>query len=240
MAKEANCRRSTRVVKRPALFKITHKKRSDPELLAAIRRSRVETRKHDTEYSTLDPIPTIYAKMDEFLNPLEFWKKYSKLGEEYGAIKVIPPPQWTSRLPIDFDSFRFRVRRQRMKYLLSGKGFSHPPGLWSADRLQSENDTLLKFVMGSLTKDVESIEREYWKMVNAGDSEVSAYYGADISVSQTLGDPSGDWYIGKDFEGDPWNLKNLSRCKGSLLRHIDYLIPGINSPWLYLGELRQA
>eukprot|EP00375_Theileria_parva_P002915 XP_765596.1 hypothetical protein [Theileria parva strain Muguga] len=149
-------RRSLRKIKKPNFFKITHDHRPDPELQAALKRSKLDTSNQDIDYSSITPVPVVYATKEEFSNPIKLWNKYSSLGEEFGAIKVIPPEDYTTRLPIDLENFRF-------------KGFSHPSDLWNCDKMIKYDNFLKKQIMGSDDPSLESVEKEYWTMVRNAD-----------------------------------------------------------------------
>lgn len=40
-----------------------------------------------------------------------------------------------------------------------------------------------------------------------------------------------------DYATHPWNLARLARVEGSLLRHYHRDVPGVTSPWLYVGTV---
>ncbi|AFZ80547.1 jumonji/arid domain containing protein [Theileria equi strain WA] len=228
-------RRSSRKIKKPSLFKITHHGRPDPELLAAIKRSKLDTCQHNTDYASIAQVPTIFATVEEFKSPITIWNKYSDLGEKFGAIKVVPPDGWRAPLPVDLETFKFQVREQRLQQLLNGNGFSHPPWLWDCAKMKEHNNQLLEEVMKSTDPPLDSIEKEYWRLIKSGDSKVVSYYGADLNfVSQDDSENSNS----KNHNvicRDPWNMKNLPKCNGSLLRYLNAVVPGVNSPWLYIG-----
>lgn len=83
---------------------------------------------------------------------------------------------------------------------------------------------------------LESIENEYWNIVKNADKSgnrlkiyyfiVTVYYGVDLNFNEFR-------YEYKN--NDPWNLSNLPKNDGSLLKYVDTNIPGINSPWFYIG-----
>lgn len=94
----------------------------------------------------------------------------------------------------------------------------------------------VKDLFGDENPSVEDVERKYWELVKSGDTPLVVKYGADLNVyspefKEFLVDQTGT-----DYAKDPWNLKNLPKTPGSLLRYLDTVIPGVNSPWLYIGK----
>uniref|UniRef100_A0A3B0MWV3 Jumonji family zinc finger protein, putative n=1 Tax=Theileria annulata TaxID=5874 RepID=A0A3B0MWV3_THEAN len=229
-------RRSLRKIKKPNFFKITHDHRPDPELQAALKRSKIDTSNQDIDYSSITPVPVVYATKEEFSNPIKLWNKYTSLGEEFGAIKVIPPEDYTTRMPIDLDNFRFKVRQQRIQLLSNGTGFSHPSELWNCDKMVKYDNFLKNQIMGSDDPSLEAVEKEYWTMVRNADPRVTSFYGADLNVFSPNSSVK-DNLLMKCETKDPWNLCNLPKCDGSLLKYINNVVPGVNSPWLYIGMI---
>ncbi|ORM40466.1 Importin subunit beta-1 [Babesia sp. Xinjiang] len=228
-------RRSSRTSKRPSFFNVVHESRVDRETMAAIKRSKLETQQLNLDYSSFVEVPTIHATEDEFANPLTIWNKYHDLGEKFGAIKVVPPPGWHGVCPLDTERMKFKVREQELQNLCNGKGFAHPPYDWDCKRMKRADDELLVSLFGSTNVSVEDVEREYWKIVKAGNRSLIVKYGADLNVYS----PEFEDYLvdisGTKHEGDWWDLRNLPKCPGSLLRYCEQIIPGVNSPWLYIG-----
>ncbi|XP_051134763.1 lysine-specific demethylase JMJ18-like isoform X2 [Andrographis paniculata] len=87
---------------------------------------------------------------------------------------------------------------------------------------------------------VDDIEGEYWRIVEQPTDEVEVYYGADLET--------GTWGSGFPKESSSptdseinqylksgWNLNNLSRLPGSVLRFEEVDISGVVVPWLYIG-----
>ncbi|UKK00044.2 hypothetical protein MACK_000110 [Theileria orientalis] len=229
-------RRSSRKIKKPSLFKITHERRPDPELQAALKRSKLETSNQAIDYSSITLVPIVYATKDEFSNPIKLWNKYSTLGEQYGAIKVVPPEGYSYKMPVNLEKFEFKVRKQRIQLLSNGNGFSYPSQLWNCEMMRRYDKQLKMEIMGTETPTLESVESEYWDMVRKGDPRVISYYGADLNVFK--GEENDKHCLSaKIDDDDPWNLCNLPRCEGSLLKYINSVVPGVNSPWLYIGMI---
>ncbi|KAL9264711.1 putative lysine-specific demethylase JMJ16 [Drosera capensis] len=85
---------------------------------------------------------------------------------------------------------------------------------------------------------VETLEGEYWRMVEKPTEEIEVLYGADLETGvfgsgfpkvSGLGS-SVDRYVNSG-----WNLNNLSRLPGSVLSYESADISGVQVPWLYIG-----
>ncbi|GAB2228853.1 hypothetical protein Drorol1_Dr00022984 [Drosera rotundifolia] len=85
---------------------------------------------------------------------------------------------------------------------------------------------------------VETLEGEYWRMVEKPAEEIEVLYGADLETGvfgsgfpkvSSLGS-SVDRYVKSG-----WNLNNLSRLPGSVLSYESADISGVQVPWLYIG-----
>ncbi|GBE62070.1 histone lysine demethylase, putative [Babesia ovata] len=229
------CRRSTRVTRRPSFFKVVHETRADRDMMAAIKRSRIETHGSHTEYQSLVEVPTIYATAEEFKNPITLWTKYSHLGDKYGAVKIIPVAGWRGTCPLDTGSMKFKVREQRLENLGNGKGFSHPNYDWDCERMKAEDLALKLDLFGCEDPTVKEVEAMYWGLVKKGSGQLVVKYAADLNVYSPEFEDSLIDVTGTAAETDVWNMRNLSKCPGSLLRYCDQVIPGVNSPWFYIG-----
>ncbi|EDO05651.2 JmjC domain hydroxylase family protein [Babesia bovis T2Bo] len=228
-------RRSSRVIKRPSVFTVVHEERGDRDVRAAIKRSRVETQHLNIDYASLPEVPTIQLTADEFVDPVTVWNKYYPLGIKYGAIKLVPPKGWHGMCPLDLNRMKFKVREQQLRHLSNGTGFSHPGYDWDCHHMRLSDSRLLKDIFGTSIPAAKDVENEYWRIVRSGDRDLTVKYGADLNVyspeyEEYLVDVSKTCYF-----DDPWNLKNLSKSPGSLLRYAQHPIPGVTSPWLYIG-----
>ena len=98
-----------------------------------------------------------------------------------------------------------------------------------------------------------ALEEDYWDAVDRGAEAVEVEYGNDVDVHEFWSGfpkPDGDkadLSVAK-LEGVPyasdayyartgWNLNNIASWPGSVLRHFTVSVPGVTSPWLYLGML---
>eukprot|EP00252_Welwitschia_mirabilis_P018476 TRINITY_DN4105_c0_g1_i1.p1 TRINITY_DN4105_c0_g1~~TRINITY_DN4105_c0_g1_i1.p1 ORF type:complete len:1382 (-),score=296.77 TRINITY_DN4105_c0_g1_i1:53-4198(-) len=87
---------------------------------------------------------------------------------------------------------------------------------------------------------VESIEAEYWRIVEKPTEEIEVLYGADVEsgvfgsgFSKRL--PETDPNDADPYAFSGWNLNNFPRLPGSVLSFEGTDISGVLVPWLYLG-----
>lgn len=94
-------------------------------------------------------------------------------------------------------------------------------------------------VTGKLDLPIETIEGEYWRVVESPTEEIEVLYGADLETG-TFG--SGfprtiEQACSPDVQyvKSGWNLNNLPRVPGSALTYENTDISGVQVPWLYVG-----
>ncbi|GIX89785.1 hypothetical protein CEXT_172121, partial [Caerostris extrusa] len=84
------------------------------------------------------------------------------------------------------------------------------------------------------------VEKEFWRIVNAVEEDVTVEYGADLhTIEHGSGFPNektkalipGD----EEYVTSGWNLNNLPVLEGSVLKHIQADISGMKIPWTYVG-----
>ncbi|XP_078594728.1 lysine-specific demethylase 5A-like isoform X17 [Branchiostoma floridae x Branchiostoma japonicum] len=87
----------------------------------------------------------------------------------------------------------------------------------------------------------ETVEKEFWRLVNSIEDDVTVSYGADLhTVEHGSGFPcksNGKAMSPEDEEYAmaPWNLNNLPVLDASVLSHISADISGMKIPWTYVG-----
>ncbi|XP_035754842.1 IQ motif and SEC7 domain-containing protein 1-like, partial [Egretta garzetta] len=90
------------------------------------------------------------------------------------------------------------------------------------------------------------VEKEFWRLVNSIEEDVTVEYGADIHSKEFgSGFPISD---GKrklspeeeEYAGSGWNLNVMPVLKQSVLCHINADISGMKVPWLYVGMVFSA
>ncbi|XP_019334405.1 lysine-specific demethylase 5C isoform X2 [Alligator mississippiensis] len=92
----------------------------------------------------------------------------------------------------------------------------------------------------------ELVEKEFWRLVNSIEEDVTVEYGADIHSKEFgSGFPISD---GKrklspeeeEYAQSGWNLNVMPVLKQSVLCHINADISGMKVPWLYVGMVFSA
>lgn len=146
-------------------------------------------------------------------------------------LKQIPPGNWycLDCLNSDEDCFGF----------VPGKRFSLEAFRRVADRAK-------KKWFGSGPASRVQIEKKFWEIVEGSIGEVEVMYGSDLDTSvYGSGFPrvndqrpeSVEAKIWDEYCSSPWNLNNLPKLKGSVLRAVHNNITGVMVPWLYIGML---
>ncbi|XP_049378472.1 uncharacterized protein LOC125843295 [Solanum stenotomum] len=107
-------------------------------------------------------------------------------------------------------------------------------------------DRAKKKWFGSTSISQVQLEKKFWEIVEGSAGEVEVKYGSDLDTSiygsgfprLTDEKPSsvepGTW---DEYCASPWNLNNLPKLPGSMLRAVHHSIAGVMVPWLYIGML---
>lgn len=146
-------------------------------------------------------------------------------------LKRVPPGNWycSECFNSEKDSFGFVPGKQ-----LSLEAFRRV-----ADRAK-------KKWFGSTSASRAHLEKKFWEIVEGSVGEVDVIYGSDLDTSvygsgfPRVDDerPSSievsDW---DEYCASPWNLNNLPKLQGSMLRAVHHNIAGVMVPWLYIGML---
>uniref|UniRef100_A0A7N0VHE2 Uncharacterized protein n=2 Tax=Kalanchoe fedtschenkoi TaxID=63787 RepID=A0A7N0VHE2_KALFE len=146
-------------------------------------------------------------------------------------LKRVPQGNWYcfECLNSDKDSFGF----------VPGKQYSLEAFKRAADRAK-------KKWFGSVSPTHAQIEKKFWEIVQGSWGEVEVMYGSDLDTSvYGSGFPriedekleSVDPGIWDKYCGSSWNLNNLPKLKGSMLRAVQHGIEGVMVPWLYIGMM---
>ncbi|KAH9620864.1 hypothetical protein KSS87_016795 [Heliosperma pusillum] len=149
-------------------------------------------------------------------------------------LDAIPPGNWycLDCLNSDKDSFGF----------VPGKCYSLEAFRKIADRTK-------KKWFGSASCTRMQLEKKFWEIVEGSLGEVEVMYGSDLDTSvygsgfprsNDLRPESVDAEVWNEYCNSPWNLNNLPKLKGSMLRAVHHNIAGVMVPWLYIGMLFSA
>ena len=165
---------------------------------------------------------------------------------------------------------QFETKNQKLHRLQEGITFGDGDEYTPAEYLKMASETSLRYqeshyprTMSNGMKtpeeiiSLDSLEQDYWRMVEGYGRKTSVEYGNDIDTakfwsgfplsergrahngtskrSKAVAEPE----FGTDeyYKETWWNLNNISSCPGSVLRHVKCKITGINIPWLYFGCL---
>ncbi|KAL0297641.1 UNVERIFIED_CONTAM: Lysine-specific demethylase 5A, partial [Sesamum radiatum] len=146
-------------------------------------------------------------------------------------LKRIPPGNWycLECLNSEKDTFGF----------VPGKQFPLEAFRRMADRIK-------KKWFGSAATSWVQLEKKFWEIVEGSVGEVEVMYGSDLDTS-VYGSgfprqfdqrpPSVEVDVWNEYCASPWNLNNLPRLQGSMLRTVHQNIAGVMVPWLYIGML---
>ncbi|KAK8584321.1 hypothetical protein V6N13_109707 [Hibiscus sabdariffa] len=149
-------------------------------------------------------------------------------------LKQVPPGNWYcfECLNSDKDSFGF----------IPGKQFT-----LEAFRRLAERAKKKWFGSGCVSR--VQIEKKFWEIVEGFAGEVEVMYGSDLDTSvygsgfPRINDQrqeSVELKAWDEYCRSPWNLNNLPKLKGSMLRAVHHNITGVMVPWLYIGMLFSA
>lgn len=144
-------------------------------------------------------------------------------------LKKIPPGNWycLECLNSEKDSFGF----------VPGKQFSLEAFRRMADRVK-------KKWFGSTAVSCAQVEKKFWEIVEGYVGDVEVMYGSDLDTSEYGSGfprqidqmpPGVEVDTWNEYCTSPWNLNNLPRLQGSVLRTVDQNIAGVMVPWLYVG-----
>lgn len=142
--------------------------------------------------------------------PLGNWYCLDCLNSDKDSFGFVPGKRYT------IESFRRMADRAKKKWFGSG----------SASRMQ--------------------IEKKFWEIVEGSVGEVEVMYGSDLDTSvYGSGFPrvddqrpeSVEAKVWDEYCSSPWNLNNLPKLNGSVLRAVHHNIAGVMVPWLYIGML---
>ncbi|XP_077228038.1 lysine-specific demethylase JMJ705-like isoform X2 [Tasmannia lanceolata] len=202
--------------------------------------------------------PEYHPNLTEFQDPISYILKIEKEASKFGICKIVPPlpspPQKTtiSNLNLSLSSRNpnpnpkklptFTTRQQQIGFCprktrpvqkpvwQSGETYTLPQ--FESKAKHFEKTQLKKTGKKALT--TLEIETLFW---NASvDKPFSVEYANDMPGS-AFGNKWGEVGEAKTVGESAWNMRGVSRAKGSLLRFMKEEIPGVTSPMLYIAML---
>lgn len=186
----------------------------------------------------LPEAPVYRPTAEQFADPMAYIASIRQEAQRYGACKIVPPVGWRApaaepgrscRVP---DGLRFTPRLMPLHKLQQGVGFQMGAET-TVGAFRAKADKFKEALCrhhGVASDDEEAIEALFWRIVQTEQSPTVVEYGADLDATTHA---SG---FGDD-EGGDWNLNRLASHPESLLRYLSSGVPGVSSPWLYIGMM---
>lgn len=206
---------------------------------------------------TLPVAPEFHPTLAEFQDPIAYIFKIEPKASKFGICKIVPPVSNSPKKAVIYNFNRslaarnpnspptFTTRQQQIGFCPR----KHRPvrrSVWQS----GENYTLPQFeakakafekgfVKRGSKKVLTALEVEtlYWKA--SVDTPRTVEYANDMPGSAFGLVKSGGREMGEEkLVGDTaWNMRGVSRAKGSLLRFMKEEIPGVTSPMVYVAMM---
>mmetsp|Transcript_28992 Transcript_28992/g.67176 ORF Transcript_28992/g.67176 Transcript_28992/m.67176 type:complete len:538 (+) Transcript_28992:86-1699(+) len=182
---------------------------------------------------------TFRPTAEEFEDPMRYLKSIAAEAGRYGVVRIRPPKSFARSTVFQPECqtkdklFSTRVQKIRSKVLLDQKrSVAWQIELETARRNSFEEIRQLAKTTHALRlgKDpghtkARTVEQLFWTSI-AEHETFQVQYASDVEGSFCSAGQFGKW-----------DLRSISSLPGGLLRFIDFNIPGVNSPMLYLGVL---
>ncbi|GBG80268.1 hypothetical protein CBR_g30634 [Chara braunii] len=242
---EPSARRSERLPARArqAPQRLEPLSREEEAMLRRALQNSLAVTKRESDTDAIRDAPVFHPSLSEFEDPVRYISMIRPEAEKYGICKIIPPNGWRPPFCLDM-STRFVTRRQRVHKLQEGEGFamgkeySVTEFKHMAKKIEAE---WIRKTANGLEGDARAaaLEREFWRIVETETESMEVEYGSDLMVGSGFPRKHPN-RKGCKFSSSPWNLLNLPRLEGSLLRYLDGNVAGVTVPWLYIGMLFTA
>jgi len=225
----------------------------------------IERSKNDVQIQEGYTVPTckIYRpSIEDFAMPMEYIRSIAEEGAEYGIVKIVPPDGWNPPLGISLEEnkIKFDTRKQKIHRLQEGKSYKdgreHTIKSYRQQANEYKEEWLKRKGLNPTQMNSKAYEKEYWKIVETSYEKIEVEYANDldinivgsgfqqrmhgnqISSTATMSEKEElDFSDPEYYQNTTWNLNNLPTADGSVLKHINAHINGVNVPWLYCGML---
>ncbi|KAK8532202.1 hypothetical protein V6N13_131537 [Hibiscus sabdariffa] len=202
----------------------------------------MEKYKLSTELEWVDQIPecpVFHPSMEDFKDPLVFLQTIAQKASKYGICKIVSP--WKASVPAsdvltkEQRGFEFKAYVQNLRlhqwnlndmanFLITESTYNYKSFEKMSNRAFAK-----RFPHQSTGLSHAFLEKQFWLEMARGTATVE--YGVNIDGSAFSSDPNDE--LGQSNG----NLKTLPQLPNCSLRLLDYQIPGITSPMLYIGML---
>eukprot|EP01100_Stratorugosa_tubuloviscum_P014013 TRINITY_DN725_c3_g1_i2.p1 TRINITY_DN725_c3_g1~~TRINITY_DN725_c3_g1_i2.p1 ORF type:complete len:540 (-),score=187.56 TRINITY_DN725_c3_g1_i2:92-1660(-) len=186
--------------------------------------------------------PIFRPSIEEFSDPIKYLTSIKDKFVQFGVCKILPPEGWSPSLDVS-NGFTFSVRSQPfgIKGETKDEGFYFGDGgvvnfkTWkiAADKY------FQKLFPNQQNLSAQAIENEFWRLIYLNNPSLfNIRYGSDIEGTFFVDVATDDIEAKKTYSGSAnWNLNKLPILDGSILSNLDYKIPGVTSPMLYIGQI---
>ncbi|KAE8713321.1 putative Zinc knuckle family protein [Hibiscus syriacus] len=202
----------------------------------------MEKYKLSTELEWVDQTPecpVFHPSMEEFKDPLAFLQTISQQASKYGICKIVSP--WKASVPAsdvlmkEQRGFEFKAYVQHLRlhqwnlndmpnFLITESTYNY-----SSFEKMANKAFAKRFPDQSTGLSPVYLEKQFWLEMARGTATVE--YGVNIDGSAFSSDPNDQ--LGQSNG----NLKTFQQLPNCSLRLLDYQIPGITFPMLYIGML---
>lgn len=183
----------------------------------------------------IDEAPTFRPSQAEFSNPLAYIESIRSKAEHFGICLIVPPDTWNAPCCVDWDSQKeFSTKRQSIDRLQESMPYADG-NKYTPQAYRTMADAFLKKWIDTHPGEnsLKKLHEDYWNLVDGSNEPVTVEYGNDIDTT--------DYWSGFPKDGEygtsGWNLNNIAKLPASVLKYYHVNLPGVNSPWLYLGML---